>query len=93
MKERENFRKAAEVLKAIAHPTRLMILDTLFKKSECVRDFEGAIGKRQANISQHLAILRARGIIHYIQEGKRRCYYLKRPKEVKEILGCLKRMS
>jgi ArsR family transcriptional regulator len=93
MKRKEKFKKAAEILKAIAHPTRLMILDTLCDKTECVREFEKEIKKRQANISQHLAILRSAGLIDYLQEGKKRCYYLKKPKEVRKILDCFKRIT
>lgn len=93
MEKEKRFQKAADLLRAIAHPTRIMILDVLLKKTECVRDFENIIEKRQANISQHLAILRNQGIIDYIQEGKKRCYYLKKPKEVKKILRCLRNIS
>lgn len=91
MKREERFRKAAEILRAIAHPTRLMILNALLDKSECVREFEKLIKKRQANISQHLAILRSAGLIDYSQEGKKRCYYLKRPEVVERILNCIKK--
>ena len=93
MKKKEKFRKAANILKAIAHPTRLMILDALCKKNECVREFEEDIKKRQANISQHLAILRSAGLIDYTQDGKRRCYYLKKPELVKSILNCIRKVK
>lgn len=93
MKKKEKFQNAADILKAIAHPTRLMILDVLCKKTECVREFEEDIKRRQANISQHLAVLRSAGLIDYIQDGQRRCYYLKKPEIMKSILNCIRKVK
>jgi ArsR family transcriptional regulator len=86
-----NYSKEAQVLKAIAHPTRLMIIEKLLKEKQCVCNIEEKIGKRQPNISQHLTILRLNGIVDYRQEGRRKCYFLRNSKELKKIIKSLKR--
>ena len=50
--------ESAELLKAFAHPTRLMILKELLAGVKCVTDIEDLVPAAQANISQHLAVLR-----------------------------------
>lgn len=77
---------AAELLKAFSHPTRLAILQELLDGPRCVTDMEELLPARQANISQHLAVLRYARLVDYAQEGALRCYYLSRPKLVKDML-------
>jgi len=85
----KDFIHCAEILRALAHPTRLMIVQALLKEKGCVRDLEKRLAKPQANISQHLAILRKEGIIGFVEQGKSRCYYLKEVKDIKKILSCV----
>ena len=59
----EHIETAARALKAIAHPLRLKILCVLGGGEECVQDIVDAVGTSQSNISQHLAILRDKGIL------------------------------
>jgi DNA-binding transcriptional ArsR family regulator len=77
---------AAELLKAFSHPTRLAILRELLAGPKCVTDMEELLPARQANISQHLAVLRHAKLVDYAQDGALRCYYLSRPKLVKDVL-------
>ena len=93
MEKEFDYRKAADFLKAIAHPTRLKMVKLLYNKKECVKNVEEWLQKRQANVSQHLNILRSQGIVDYIPEGKSRCYYLKNPDLIKKILECLKKIT
>lgn len=65
-----------EVLKAMAHPVRIKILEDLAKGVKCVSDFEEFLGISQSNISQHLSILRANNVIDYFIDGRLRCYFL-----------------
>jgi len=73
-------------LKALSHPTRLLIVSELLKGTKCVTDMQQLVKARQANISQHLLILRTNGIVDWKQTGMRKCYYLKNPKLIKKIL-------
>jgi ArsR family transcriptional regulator len=78
---------AAELLKAFSHPTRLAILQELAVGPKCVTDIEDLVSARQANISQHLSVLRYTKLVDYAQEGALRCYYLCRPNLVRDMLA------
>lgn len=68
-----------EVLKLVAHPARIAILEELSKGVKCVSDFQEFLEISQPNISQHLSALRHSGIIDYFIDGRLRCYFLKNP--------------
>ena len=76
----------AELLKAIAHPTRLQIVAELLKGTKCVTDIQDILPASQSNISQHLTVLRNAGIVNFAQDGSQRCYFVSRPKLVSAIL-------
>lgn len=61
------YESSAQILKTLGHPLRLKIVAGLAKQPTCVKNIWGCLGLPQAVISQHLAILKASGII----EGKR----------------------
>ncbi|VAX30238.1 hypothetical protein MNBD_NITROSPIRAE03-1448 [hydrothermal vent metagenome] len=69
----------AELLRVIAHPARIRILEELTKGVKCVSDFEEFLEISQPNISQHLSLLRNHGIIDYYMDGRLRCYFLVDP--------------
>ena len=54
---------ASRSLKAMSHPLRLMILCKLGEDEFSVQDIVDNVGTSQSNISQHLAILRDKGIL------------------------------
>lgn len=84
-------RAAAELLKAFSHPTRLAILQELIAGPKCVTDMEELLPARQANISQHLSVLRYAKLVDYAQDGTLRCYYLCRPGLVADMLSLVGR--
>ena len=87
-------RKLAEVAKALAHPTRLLILEELTRQEQCcVSRIEEILQKKQANVSQHLGILKNAGFIDYIEKGKLRCYFLKNKNAVSEIIMQMKKIQ
>ena len=79
-----------EILKTIAHPARLAILDELLKGVKCVSDFQEFLEISQPNISQHLSTLRHANIIDYFIDGRLRCYFLKNPL-IPDLLEVLKK--
>jgi DNA-binding transcriptional ArsR family regulator len=83
-------RKKIELLKIIAHPVRIRILDELTKGVKCVSDFEEFLEISQPNVSQHLSILRTHGVIDYYMDGRLRCYFLRDP-IIPDILEILKK--
>ena len=79
----------AEVLKALAHPTRLQIVAELLNGTKCVSDIQEILPASQANISQHLTVLRHAGIVNFAQDGSQRCYYVSRPKLASSVIALL----
>lgn len=76
---------AAQCLKAMAHPLRLKILCTLGASQASVQTLVEACGTTQSNISQHLAILRNKGIIGCRKRAKHVYYYVDDPRTLKLI--------
>jgi ArsR family transcriptional regulator len=60
---KEDVETASRALKAMSHPLRLMILCKLGEEEFSVQDIVDNVGTSQSNISQHLAILRDKGIL------------------------------
>lgn len=79
-----------EVLKVIAHPARIRILEELLTGVKCVSDFEEFLEISQPNISQHLSLLRRHGAIDFYMDGRLRCYFLKDP-IVPDLINLLKK--
>lgn len=67
-------RKASELLKALSHETRLLILCNLNDGEKTVGELEGSLGLQQAVVSQQLARLRADDLVTTRREG-RQVYY------------------
>ena len=84
------YRKVSDFFKALSHPTRIMIAMELQKGRKCVSDIRELVEVGQPNVSQHLSLLRLNGIVDWHQEGKRKCYFLKNPKLIKDILKAIK---
>ncbi len=70
----EDIERAARSMKAMSHPLRLKILCTLGEKEYSVQDIVDEVGTSQSNISQHLAILRDKGILASRKDANR-VYY------------------
>ena len=73
----------ADYLKALAHPTRIMILELLEREGRCVTNIGEKLNLKQSNISQHLGILRSRGILSLQREGGLSIYCIKDPNALK----------
>lgn len=90
MKDFNKYRREADLLKAIAHPVRLCILEGLIDEECNVGKMQECLGLPQANVSQHLAVLRARGIVAGHREGLEVRYSVVDPRVarvVRSILG------
>ena len=71
--------KRIELLKVLAHPARVKILEELVEGVKCVSDFEEALDISQPNVSQHLKILKSHEVVDYFIDGRLKCYFLKEP--------------
>ena len=69
----------AEILKALAHPVRILIVETLLKGDQCVCELNKLANIDQSNISRHLASLKKAGIVIDRRDGMRVFYHLRAP--------------
>ncbi|VAW64116.1 Transcriptional regulator, ArsR family [hydrothermal vent metagenome] len=74
MTREEDIERASRSLKAMSHPLRLKILCTLRDQEVSVQDIVDNVGTSQSNISQHLAILRDKGILASRKDANRVFY-------------------
>ncbi len=79
-REEQLYRLQAELCQALAEPTRLKLLSLLGERPRAVKDLVEETGERQAKISQHLAIMRQRGIVHTQRVGTEVHYSLADPR-------------
>ncbi|MCT4564881.1 MAG: metalloregulator ArsR/SmtB family transcription factor [Maledivibacter sp.] len=85
------FNLTSSFLKALAHPTRIKIIDRLRNEDElCVCHIYEDLELEQSNVSQHLKILRDQGILTSRKDGLKVMYKV-RHKEVFEIINLVKK--
>lgn len=85
----EIFEDKAELLKALAHPVRLCIINTLYHNgSSNVTDMHNCLNQPQSTISQHIAKLKSVGIIVGKRQGTEIIYSLKN-EQVRDIIKIL----
>jgi ArsR family transcriptional regulator len=78
----------AEVLKAVAHPVRLQIVELLETKEMCVGDIVTALGVKQAITSQQLNMMRDKGVLNCRRNGTK-VYYRIENRNVVRLLHCI----
>lgn len=76
----------ARLLRTIAHPVRLMILESLGEGPRCVTDINALIDIPQPHLSQHIAALREARLIDRYVNGSLRCYYILKPTLVNQLI-------
>ncbi len=72
----EDIEYASRSLKAIAHPVRLQILCFIGEGKVSVKDIVASVGTSQSNVSQHLSVMRAKGIVDSKKVANRVFYYV-----------------
>ena len=75
----------ADILKSLAQPTRLKIIEFLRDGERCVCEIFPAIGEQQSNTSRHLNYMQSHGILARRKEGVKIMYVVKHP-EVFQIV-------
>jgi len=78
-KGRSVFKQQARVLRALAHESRLLIVDRLSQGECSVGELTALIGSDQSTVSKHLAVLRAHGIVEDRRDGNVVYYTLLTP--------------
>jgi len=79
---------AADVLRAVAHPIRLQVIELLDAGELCVGAISKALGEKQAITSQQLNIMKDKGILTNRREGTKVFYRLEN-RNVTQVLNCV----
>ncbi len=89
---KELYEARTRVAKALAHQTRLQILDILRENdAQCVCELTDVLDISQSSVSKHLGILKNAGIVASRKEGLNVCYFLRTPCVI-NFFTCLDRI-
>ncbi|MCX6359473.1 MAG: metalloregulator ArsR/SmtB family transcription factor [Armatimonadetes bacterium] len=84
----DRYQVRADIIKAMAHPSRLMIIDALASGERCVCDLQQLVGADMSTVSKHLTVLRHAGIVESRKEGLWVHYRLRVPC-ITQFFGCV----
>jgi DNA-binding transcriptional ArsR family regulator len=79
----------ADIFQALAHPTRLAILECLDDRELSAGDLIEKLGMEQANVSQHLSVLRAKQLVSNRKAGNQVFYSVRDP-IIMKVLGLMR---
>jgi DNA-binding transcriptional ArsR family regulator len=86
--DKELYEYKAQIVKAMAHPSRLMIIDALANNEECVCKLQELVGGDISTVSRHLSVLKNAGIVSCRKEGLQ-VYYSLRVPCILNFFGCV----
>ena len=78
-KTQARYEARARIIKAMAHSTRLFIVDVLSREEKCVHELTGMVGADMSTVSRHLAVLKSVGIVSDEKRGSQVYYRLRMP--------------
>jgi ArsR family transcriptional regulator len=88
-KEKAKYDARAKIMKALAHPARLLLVDELTKHGErCVCDLTDVVGSDMSTVSRHLSQLREAGIVEDSKRGQM-VFYRLRVKCLTSLFNCI----
>jgi len=79
LKTQARFEARARILKALAHPSRLFMVDELSRGERCVCELTAMVGADMSTVSKHLSVLKSAGIVADRKRGMQVYYTLKMP--------------
>lgn len=78
----------AKIIKAMAHPSRLFIIEELHKGERCVGDLTEMIGADVSTVSKHLSVLKNAGLV-FDEKRANSIYYTLRCPCIIDFMGCV----
>jgi len=75
----EIYKRKAQIIKAMAHPSRLLMLDVLSQGERCVCELQRLVGSDISTVSKHLALMKRAGIVTDRRQGLQVFYRLRVP--------------
>ncbi len=85
---KQKYEARARVIKAMAHPSRLFIVDELSRGERCVCELREMIGADMSTVSKHLSVLKDAGIVEDDKRGQQVFYRLRVPC-ILNFFGCV----
>ena len=82
------YKTRAAIIKAMAHPTRLKIIDTLAEGEMCVGDLQSTVGGDMSTVSKHLTVMKNAGLVVDRKHGLQVFYSLRVPC-IMGFFGCI----
>ena len=80
---RKRLTERARIVKALAHPARLLIIEELTHREYCVCELQAMVGSDMSTVSRHLSVLRQAGLVEDDKRGLMVYYRLKTPSIMK----------
>jgi ArsR family transcriptional regulator len=77
--DRDAYTQRATIIKAMAHPSRLIIIDALAEGEKCVCELQRLVGADLSTVSKHLSVMKRAGIVTDRKEGLQVFYRLRVP--------------
>jgi DNA-binding transcriptional ArsR family regulator len=87
-KTRDRFEARARIIKALAHPARLFMVDQLARGERCVYELTQMVGSDMSTVSKHLSLLKEAGIVQDKKRGAQ-VYYALRCPCVTDFFNCV----
>jgi DNA-binding transcriptional ArsR family regulator len=90
--QRDRWEARAQVMKAMAHASRLMIVDELSRGERCVAELTELVGADVSTVSRHLSVLKNAGLIFHEKRGNQ-VFYALRAMCVLNFFECLEQIN
>ena len=84
----EVYKRKAQIIKALGHPSRLMMIDALAEGEKCVCELQQLVGADMSTVSKHLSVLRNAGLVDDRKQGLQVFYSLRVPCII-NFFGCV----
>ena len=88
MTQQQSYERKARIIKAMGHPSRLMMIDALAEGEKCVCELQQLVGSDMSTVSKHLSVLRDAGIVTDDKRGLW-VYYTLRVPCITNFFGCV----
>ncbi|MGI5862690.1 MAG: ArsR/SmtB family transcription factor [Myxococcales bacterium] len=79
MLDKRRYERRSKIIKALAHPSRLLIVDALAEGERCVCELQELVGSDISTVSKHLALMREAGLVADHKQGLKVFYRLQVP--------------
>lgn len=87
-RQQAKYKAKAKIIKALAHPTRLFIVDELSKGERCVCELKEMVGADVSTVSKHLSVLKDAGLVTDDKRGMQ-VYYNLKCKCITQFFNCV----